>query len=247
MDTARWLKRLSAPRSTQPATRLFCFHHAGGTALGFRFWPAALPPSVEVVAVQLPGRAERLRERPYSDMDEVVGALADRFVGMLDRPCAFYGLSMGAKVCWTLTHRLRERGLPGPTALYLAGAAAPGWPEGRMDWNVTDAEIVAYLKEMGGTPPEVLEHPELVATLLPMLRADLTLVDCAQFTPKEPLDVPIRAFAGTDDVEGGPERMTGWAEQTRGPFSLTEIPGGHFFDEAGEAVVLATIAAELAP
>lgn len=136
--------------------------------------------------------------------------------------------------------------MPTPSALYLAGAAAPGWPEGRIDWDVSDDEIVAYLRRMGGTPPEVLDQPVLLAALLPTLRADLTLVDSWRFAPAEPLSIPIRAFAGTDDVEGGPERMAGWAEQTAGEFSLTRVAGGHFFDAAGEALVVGRIAADMA-
>jgi medium-chain acyl-[acyl-carrier-protein] hydrolase len=245
-DVTRWIKRFDGRRSTPPAARLFCFHHAGGAASGFRYWPRALPPTVEVMAVQLPGRADRLREQPYTAMPDLVDALVERLQNLLDIPFAFFGLSMGAKVCWTLAHRLRELGLPGPVALYLAGAASPGWPEGRVDWAVPDDEMIAYLREMGGTPPEVFEHPALLTVLLQTLRADLTLVDSSWFVAAEIFDVPILAFAGTEDVEGGPERMAGWGAQTRGSFALTEVPGGHFFDEAGEALMLDHIAAGLA-
>jgi medium-chain acyl-[acyl-carrier-protein] hydrolase len=245
-DTARWIRRPGGPRATPAAASLLCFHHAGGTAGGFRHWPRALPPSIEVLAVQLPGRAERLREAPFSEMTELVDVLVEHVRTVLDRPYACYGLSMGARVCWTLAHRLRDLSVPGPSALYLAGAAAPGWPEGRADWAVSDDDVVAYLREMGGTPPEVFAQPALLAALLPTLRADLTLVDSSRFTPEAALDVPILAFAGTDDAEGGPERMAGWARQTVGRFALTEIPGGHFFDAAGEQRVLTAIASDLA-
>ena len=195
--------------------------------------------------MQLPGRADRLREQPYRDMAALVDALAVHLGPELREPFAFFGLSMGAKVCWTLAHRLRELGRPMPTALYLAGAAAPGWLEGRIDWDVADHEIIGYLRQMGGTPPEVLEHPELLAALLPTLRADLTLVDSWHFAPAEPLAIPIRAFAGVDDVEGGPERMAGWEAQTSGAFSLRRLDCGHFFDAAGEALVLDLISADM--
>lgn len=245
-DVARWIRRFDGRRSAPPAARLFCFHHAGGAANAFRFWSRALPPTVEVLAVQLPGRADRLREQPYTEMPDLVEALAERLQNMLDIPCAFFGLSMGAKVCWTLAHRLREQGRPGPVALYLAGAAAPGVPEGRVDWDLPDEEMVAYLREMGGTPPEVFEHPALLTVLLQTLRADLTLVDSSWYSPTSVLDVPILAFAGTEDVEGEPSRMAGWAAQTSGTFALTEVACGHFFDEAGEALMLDHIAASLA-
>ncbi|MGW4393668.1 thioesterase II family protein [Amycolatopsis nivea] len=245
--SGRWL-RPPPDAGARSATRLFCFHHAGGSAAVFRDWRGLLPQSVEPVAVQLPGRADRLRERPYARMADLVDVLAEVVVPHTSRPYAFYGLSMGAKVCWALAHRLRADGVPQPRALFLACAAAPDVPEGRDDWaDVPDEELVTYLREMGGTPPELFRHPDLLASLLPALRADLALVDGFRFEPGEPLEAPIRAFAGTDDVEGAPERMLGWQRQTRGSFRLDPVAGGHFFDAAGVRRVTAAIAAALTP
>lgn len=243
-ERARWLKRYG--HGVPVVARVFCFHHAGGTAAMYRGWASLLPPTIEVVAVQLPGRADRLRERPFTEMASLVAVLADVVDPLLDVPFVSYGHSMGAKLCWALSHRLRDRGQPTPAGLYLAGAAAPGWPEGRTDWNVPDEDLVEYVRALGGTQPEVFAYPELVAALLPTLRADLTLVDTFQFQPTTPLDVPIRAFAGAADVEGSPERMRGWARQTNGPFTLESLPGGHFFDAAEQRRVTRVIADDFA-
>ena len=52
--------------------RLFCFHHLGGGASLFASWADALPFSIEVHAIQLPGREERLRESPICDFAELL-------------------------------------------------------------------------------------------------------------------------------------------------------------------------------
>src|SRR5258708_5086379 len=44
--------------------RLFCFHHAGGSAAVFRQWFGDLPDHIELWTVQLSGRAERSHEPP---------------------------------------------------------------------------------------------------------------------------------------------------------------------------------------
>src|SRR6202012_6180365 len=49
------------------ALRLLCFHHAGGGAAVYRRWGHDLSSSMEVAAVQLPGRANRLTEPPIAD------------------------------------------------------------------------------------------------------------------------------------------------------------------------------------
>jgi surfactin synthase thioesterase subunit len=239
-DGARWLRRAGGAEAAD--VRLFCFHHAGGTASMYRRWPQLMPRSIEPIAVQLPGRGDRFKEPPVNRMAPLVEALIEVIKPLLDRPFALYGLSMGARVAWALAHRLGERAMPMPAALYLASAAAPGADEGRVDWK---HDLVGYLRTMGGTPPEVFAEPELLDTVLPTLRADLTLVDAFRFRPSTPLDVPIRAFAGLADVEHSPERMSGWGRETSGRFHLDVRPGGHFFDAASELRLIQTIADDL--
>jgi medium-chain acyl-[acyl-carrier-protein] hydrolase len=236
-----WLRRPAG--HADAGVRLFCFHHAGGSAAVFREWPRLMPAVIEPVAVQLPGRADRFTETPFDSMPELVAALTGELAPLLGQPFAFYGLSMGAKIAWALAHRFRDLALPAPSALYLASTASPGL-DGQHPFRWQD-DIVGYLRLMGGTPPEVFDQPEFLDSMLPMVRADLTLVDSFRFRPAVPLDMPIHAFAGAQDAEGGPERMSGWRSETRGRFDLDVVKGGHFFDPAGELRVIRTVAAEL--
>src|SRR5262249_33488646 len=58
-------KWLIAPRPNPRAkVRLFCFPFAGGGVVSFRSWPQLLGDSVEVVAVEAPGRGTRMNEAP---------------------------------------------------------------------------------------------------------------------------------------------------------------------------------------
>jgi surfactin synthase thioesterase subunit len=242
-DPARWLRR---PHGTSAAdVRLFCLHHAGGAASVYRGWPGLMPPWIEPVAVQLPGRADRIREPAFEAMPPLVDALAAVIEPLLEQPYAFYGLSMGAQVAFALTQALRRRGRPMPALLAVASAAAPGWDGPGIDWSGLTDDPQRFLQEMGGTPPEVVSDPELVAFLLPTLRADLAVLDSVRYVPDTPLDVAIHAFAGADDIAGRPERMSGWREQTRARFDLDVVPGGHFFDPAGERRVIRAIADDL--
>jgi surfactin synthase thioesterase subunit len=240
----RWLKRFG-PRDQPADVRLFCFHYAGGSAGMFRLWPRLLPPSVEPIAVQLPGRAERFNEPPYQRMAPLVDALVEVLDPHLDRPFAYYGVSMGARVAWALAHAQRERGLPMPTHLFVACDAAPITDNGQWKWEGREDGLEGYVREMGGTPPEVLAEPMLLAALLPTLSADLTVLSTHGFRPAIPLDVPIRAFAGTDDAESPPERMSGWRVETAARFDLDVLASGHFLDAEAEQRVIAAVGREL--
>jgi medium-chain acyl-[acyl-carrier-protein] hydrolase len=242
----RWLKRFGG-NATAGAIRLLCFHHAGGSAAMYRKWPELISPPVEPIAVQLPGRADRFSEPAFERMDQLIGCLVDVVTPLLDRPFACYGVSMGTRVAWALTVALRDRALPLPVRLFLACDPAPVQDNGSRPWQDRPDGLEGYLRELGGTPPQVLAEPEMVRALLPALRADLTAVTTAAPRPAAALPVPIRAFAGTDDPAAPPDLMRGWAAETSVRFELDLIPGGHFFGPDSERRVIRAIGDDLVP
>ncbi|WP_167454732.1 thioesterase II family protein [Micromonospora arborensis] len=227
------------------AVRLFCFPYAGASASVFRTWHTALPEEIEPVAIQLPGRDDRFDEPAYEHMTPLVADLADVLSPLLDKPYACYGFSMGARVALALLHELRHRGLPAPKRLFVASSAAPALRRLVRGWDEPEEGLVAYLRELGGTPPELFDNPGLLALFLPSLRADLSVVGTCPIAETTPLDVPIRAFAGDADVEAPPARMRDWARETNAEFELTTLAGSHFFPEAETLRMMRIISADL--
>jgi medium-chain acyl-[acyl-carrier-protein] hydrolase len=245
IDERRWLKRFGR-RSGSAEIRLLCLHHAGGNSGMYRQWPRVLPGFIEPVAIQLPGRADRFGERPYDRMVPLIDDLIEVLTPLIDEPFACYGVSMGARVAWTLAHELRDRGLPSPRALFVAACAAPCLDDGHWDWDSWEDDLEGYVRTLGGTPVEVLAEPELLRALLPVLRADLAVLSTQDFRPRGPLDMPIHAFAGASDPTAGADRMEGWRSETTSTFALDVLSGGHFFDTDGERRLIRTIGRELA-
>src|SRR5947208_1900679 len=68
-----WL--VSSCRRSAGWVRLVCIPCAGGGASLFRAWEEELPPWIQVSAVQLPGRQNRLREPYFTRMPELVASL----------------------------------------------------------------------------------------------------------------------------------------------------------------------------
>lgn len=212
----------------------------------YRRWPALLPPSVEPIAVQLPGRADRFGEPPFDRMAPLVDELIEVIKPLLDRPFACYGVSMGSRVAWALTHALRERSMPMPKVLYVACDVAPSEDDGTWPWERRADGLEGYMRDMGGTPPAVLAEPELVQALLPTLRADLHVLSTHRFRPASPLDIPIRAFAGSDDTTAPLHRMMPWRSETTARFDLDVVRSSHFFDADAERQVIQTVGRDLA-
>lgn len=239
----RWLRRLSPG---EPARfRLICLHCAGSGPGMFRELPDHLPADVSVEAVLLPGRENRIAERPYDRMGPLVEDLADALGPRLDLPYAFFGYSMGAQVSYNLTHTLRDRGLPLPRGLFVAASPGPYLQREVPAWNESDDRLVAYLRDLGGTAQNVLDDPDLLDLLLPTLRADLTVVATWPYRARPALPMAVRAFSGAEDGPASPERMGAWRMETHGPFRQSVLPGGHFFITDSLPAVAGAIASDL--
>lgn len=218
-------------RRTTPQARwrLFCLPNAGGGASAYVPWINGLAPEIDVYPVQLPGRENRLTERPIGSMDEMSDALAQALLPHCDRPFAFFGHSMGALIGFALTRHLRQRGLPLPEQLFLSAYRAPQIPL-EASWHLLpDDELLQKILTLNGTRGEVFANPELRRMLLPIFRADLTLCDTYAWMPEEPLNVPITVFGGQEDKRAEQKSLDAWREHTSAAFTLHMLPGDHFF------------------
>jgi medium-chain acyl-[acyl-carrier-protein] hydrolase len=235
-----WI-RLPRP-SPDAQLRLFCFPYAGGSASMYLKWPYILAPSVEVCLVELPGRGERLREPPLTNMTRLIEGLTGAFSHWLDKPVAFFGHSMGGVISFELAHALRAEGKPTPVHLFLSGCRPPGLPALRdLKYSLPDPQFIDELRRLGGTPPEVLGNAELLSLVLPTLRADFELMERHNSIHTAPLDCGITAMGGLDDPEVTSDDLAHWAEATTANFSIDMYPGDHFFIRSAETKVMIRI------
>ena len=84
---------------------LFCFPFAGGGASTYTSWIKKLKDKITVCPIQLPGREERIMEKPYTDMSELLRDLTDEIVIAIKGKYALWGHSMGGCDCIKTTLR----------------------------------------------------------------------------------------------------------------------------------------------
>ena len=239
----KWLKTYSKPERV--GIRLFCFPFAGGSAPYFKTWSGLLPSFIQLSAIQYPGRGSRFGEPLIGDMDAMVTSIEANLDGHLEAPYAFFGHSMGAGIAYALSRRLQAKGT-GPEHLFVSGRNAPHLGRKEQLHLLPDAVFSARLKDMNGTPPEVLAHPELMELVLPMLRADFGLSETAKLGTDSQVTCPMTAFGGDDDRDYPATGIEAWSRYTSGDFQYHILAGDHFFIDHSKSELLGRIGQALA-
>lgn len=225
--------------------RLFCFPYAGGGAQVFRSWPDSLPPTVEVCAIELPGRGTRLKQAFFTRIEPLVEAIALTLLPMLNKPFAFFGHSMGALVSFELARLLRKQGERQPTHMFISGRRAPQIPNSEPIHALPEAKFIEKLRRYNGTPSQVLENAELMQLFLPILRADFEVLETYVYKNEPAFDFPITAFGGLQDTEATRQDLEAWDKHTTADFKLHMFPGNHFFIHSDQELLLRALTSQL--
>ncbi|MCC6456104.1 MAG: thioesterase [Caldilineaceae bacterium] len=228
--------------------RLFGFPYAGGGAATYFPWIKLLRPEVGLYAIRLPGRENRVRERAYLRLTPLIDEMVEVVTPYLDQPFAFFGHSMGSLLAFELGRALREKGLPQPLHLFTSGYRAPHLPDMRpLLYQLPDERFVTAMHERyNGIPRVVLENEELLKLFLPIMRADVTILDTYQYHDAPPLACPITTYGGEQDPSVALHELRAWQTQTDATFRLIRFAGGHFYLQDALPNLLQDIQQELA-
>ena len=229
MRSTKWI---FCPKEQPDAKlRLFCFHYAGSGASVFKDWPYSFSPEIEVYAIKLPGRESRFIEEPYRRITELIEDLVPEILPFFDKQFVFFGHSIGAHISFYLIRHLRRNNLPLPIHMFASGARAPHLPEqpDALHYKMDEQKFITKLIELGGMDEEILHNKELMDLILPILRADVEILNTIEYVEEEPLDCSISSFGGLYDPRVSREDSEAWNKHTYGNFSLTMIPGKHLF------------------
>jgi len=187
-----------------------------------------------------------MAEAPHSQMQPLVTELMSVFAKVTDRPYVLFGHSLGSRVGFEVILECQSRDLPLPAAFIASGSRAPYLPKRELPiHDLPDAQFVEALRDLAGTPEEVLNNSELMQWLLPLLRADFRIADQHRASQTR-IGCPLTVLAGTEDATIPPQDIEAWRNLAAGECEIHWVSGGHFFVERNREWVLERVNAILA-
>lgn len=224
----------------QAVIRLFCFPYAGGSAQIFSDWCNSLPDSVEVIAVQYPGRGSRFVDPLIGTCKGMVEALIPNILPALDKPFVFFGHSNGGLVSFELARALYQQGVRQQIHHFISAKRAIHLPQTRKPMHAMgEQEFLKAVEELGGTPPEILAQKELMELFTPILRSDFSLSETFAYEGEHKLACDATLLYGLQDEDVPVEDVLQWQELIENKVQTQEFTDGHFFINSQKEQLLA--------
>ncbi|UQI47387.1 thioesterase II family protein [Streptomyces sp. HU2014] len=226
VDSGTWVRRFHP--SPDAGARLVCFPHAGGSASYYFPVSAAMSPSIEVLALQYPGRQDRRTDPLIESLPELADQIFTALRPFADRPLTLFGHSMGATLAFEVATRFEQVGAP-VSGLFVSGRRAPSTHRTETVHLRSDDGIVSELHQLNGTDSGLLGDEELLRMVLPAIRGDYKAIETYRYEPGTPLTCPVHAMVGDADPKATLDEVRAWRDHTTGPFEFEALPGGHFY------------------
>lgn len=215
---------------SSPKATLYLFHYSGGGASSFRPLVKEIDPKINVIGIQLPGRENRFQEPFAKHLELLVQDLVKVFREALVPQAIFLGHSMGAGLAYECVMAMLLLGVRLPAHLIVSGRRAPHRPRSdSLRSDMVDSELVHALRRYGGAHETLLQDQEVLSFLLPLLRADLRILEQLRSKVSISLHLPITAIGGAQDPFVSEEDLEAWQPYTAKEFQCQMFEGGHFF------------------
>ena len=235
----RWIIR--PEKSNLPRARLFCFPYMGSGASIFKNFQKYLGEEIEVCAIQLPGREERIDEKALSSASRLFRELDSYFLKLTDLPFAFYGHSFGANIAFSYSVYLSKVHGINPKHIFL-GASIPADIKNPLDnmiitdknssdinpVELSDNQVIALLRKLD-VPEKYFSDKEHLKNIIPTIRCDLKIAKEKDYISGMKTQVPITLFSGLQDNIYSVKLQEKWKGYTENIFSQELLKGGHLF------------------
>ena len=107
--------------------------------------------------------------------------------------------------------------------------------------RLNDKEFTEALKAYNGIPQEILGEQDLMELMLPIIRADMSIIDNYTYKGSSPINCDITTIGGNNDPKVALKDITLWESYTTQKYIHHTLEGDHFFIRSNKNKVLEII------
>jgi pyochelin biosynthetic protein PchC len=161
-------------------------------------------------------------------------------------PTVFFGHCLGAATAVGVAAELAARGAPVPALLAVSACPASGGREFFTRFEgVPEDDLVPRLVALGAVAPTAGADRELRDLTGRMFRTDMAFAAGCAYEDLLPPDIPVTAFAGSQDGLVAPADMEGWRDRTSRFLGLRVYDGDHSYPGTHADQLVADLAADI--
>ncbi len=223
------------------SVNLVFFPYLGGYANSFYEIAKKLDCNCNIWSAMPPGHGESTLPL-VDDIDRLIDLYMTEVNYLLDCKTIFVGYSLGGVIAYHLLQRLKHDPLVGvtvPEKLLIMSSGAPINFKNTRISRLPDKVLLENLNKYEALPEEVFMNDYVAKYLLPIFRADYSILESAAKKKIEPLDVDVSLIWGMQDQVVKLNFVLQWEQYFTEPVKLTILPTSkHMFihEEAEHAV-----------
>jgi len=208
--------------------KLFGIPFSGGNACSYPALKKQLPANIRFISLELPGHGTRIAEPLLYSIEEMTDDLLQQIDLNQDDEYALFGHSLGALLVFIMCRKITTAGKPLPSIILVSGQTAPSRIKPEQRHLLPDQQFVEVLREMEGTPGELLSEKGFLDFYLPIIKADFQAIANYRYQHENPIHVPIVVLLGRQEKILF-EDAARWQDETTYETEFYWFEGGHFF------------------
>lgn len=225
-----WLIRFRSNRTT-PKLRLVCFPFAGGGATNYSKWRPDLDETIELCALNLPGRERFFFQPCLTDYNALIKSLANVLQKESNCPTIFFGHSFGALTAYFTALELSKNHGKNPLHVYVSARVPPCFVQPPISGLNSEQFKTILIERYQGIPQIILNNPDFFALFLPIIQNDFKLYEqypqvLASYTDQS-LECGITSISYSKDITNE-SAFSDWRLFTKKEHQHLQFPGGHF-------------------
>jgi medium-chain acyl-[acyl-carrier-protein] hydrolase len=209
---------------------LYAFPYAFGGANIYRELEKYMDKYINIKSLNYPGHELRITEKFSNSIQEMAKDAYDKICEELDNNYCLLGYSMGGLVCYELYQIIKKNNKKLPMHMFIFASDAPDFKQDYEDEeNMSLDQVRDILRDMDGTPDEILNNDELIEMITPIIRSDISNIK--NYVPTnhtiEKVGCQVTVIRGIEEDAG--TCHSDWNKYFANECEYLTVEGGHFF------------------